>query len=85
MHSICHMLRAGAEVQPHEAGSLPAVIQPLTEGDPSSLEEHFGWIVAEAQGPAVQPGKVRGLWRIPIDLGNFGGQEISEKLRFPVS
>src|SRR5512133_3886966 len=77
------MLRAGAEVQPHEAGSLPAVIQPSTEGDPSSLEEHVGWIVAEVQGPAVQPGKVRGLWRIPIDLGNFGGQKITENLAVP--
>ena len=52
------MLWTCSEVQPNEAGALAAVVQALTQGDASSRQERFRWIVTKGEGAAVQPGEV---------------------------
>src|SRR5215475_15706131 len=56
-HGLVDELGRRADVQPREARALNAEFGPRAQRYPAALEEGGGRILAQAEVPAVQPGK----------------------------
>jgi len=64
-HRLADELWGRADVQPREPRALNAEVSARAERHPAALEEGGGRIVAQAEVPAVQPGKERGrTWNV---------------------